>query len=393
MFKMLVNMMCLAAALVLPPKDDVLPVANNTWSYFQRVTYPNGLPDDRIDYKGGQAILPDRTTPSNIGFYLFSVDCAYRLKLIDEPEAIRRVKETIHTLSHMERRHGFFLNWYKASDSTPLTEWVPGTPIPPFLSSIDNAWLAASLFMVREKFPDVKVDVSKILEDMDFRFFYDTQQDFFRGGWDDKEKKYTFYHYGILNSETRLVSYIAIYSKQVPQSHLHKLVRVKRDDLLVSSYGSMFEALVVPLFVPEFEESTRWKEELTNYAKFQIDNPVGDFWGMSYSDDARGVYKEFGCDRLAQYPAHFETEGVVTPYASFLALQTHPVAARANIAKLKEVCYGEYGFYGAYRPKTGERAKCILTLEQTCIMMAICDQANENPSKKIFKGLVEFNFP
>ncbi len=389
----IVGCVFLAICLLLLPKDSFLPVARHTWHYFSTVTSAIGLPDDRIELEGNQELLPDRTSPTNIGLYLFSISCAKKMEIINSEEANNRVALTMKTLSIMERRHGFYLNWYKASTGIAMTEWCHGTPISAFLSSIDNAWLAIALIHVKNEYPEQSESASKILGEMDFKFFYDHEQDFFYGGYDDDLKSYTPYHYGILNSETRLVSYVAIKLGQVPKSHLHKLVKVKRDDLLVSCYGSMFEALAVPLFVPEIEESLKWKEEHSKYVKYQIETKVGNFWGMSYSDDTRGTYKEFGIDRLGQYPAHFEGEGVVTPYASFLALQTDPIKSKENIDNLMKVCYGKYGFFGAYRPHTNEKAKCILTLEQGCIMMAIADSCNHNPSKPWLHGLVEKNFP
>jgi hypothetical protein len=346
-----------------------------------------------MEVDNGKVFLPDRTSPTNIGLYLYAVSCAKRLDLIDQVEAVSRVKQTLTTLSQMERHHGFYLNWYKASTASTMREWEPGRSLVPFLSSVDNAWLAISLFHVEHEYPQLAALTSSILDTMDFRFFYDEAAECFYGGYDTARDKFTDYHYRILNSETRLISYVAIHAGQVPKSHLNKLIRTKQDGRLLSCYGSMFEALAVSLFVPEIEQSPFWRAELANYLDYQIENSIDGIWGISYSDDTKGVYKEFGLKKLSQYPTHFEIDGVVTPYASFLATQINPELALVNIARLSGMCYCDgYGFFGAYRPATKERSKSIFTLEQGCIMMTLADMQKENPSKKIFEGMVCLDF-
>lgn len=382
----------LLAICSLRPKYDLVPVASDTWDYFKTATYENGLTDDRM-VLGDGVELPDRTSPTNIGMYLFSVSCAKRLAIIGEQEARIRVAKTLLTLATLERDKGFYYNWYTASDGKTMSEWVPGRPIPRFLSSVDNAWLAASLIHVEREYPHEAPLASSLLAGMDFGFFYDAPVGLFYGGYDCDQNQFTKFHYGILNSETRLVSYVARKRREIPDSHFTKLTKETRNGSLLSSYGSMFEALGVSLFVPEIESSPRWKECLKEYASKQKGHKVGGFWGTSYSDDARGVYKEYGIPSLARYPAHFEEDGVVTPYASFLAIQVLPEESLENIAKLDEVCRNRFGFFGAYRPETGEKANCILTLEQGMIMMAIADYENKNPSKVVFEGLVTNVFP
>ena len=38
-----------------------------------------------------------------------------------------------------------FYNWYDPASGTKLTTWpVDGSPVHPFLSSVDNGWMAAA---------------------------------------------------------------------------------------------------------------------------------------------------------------------------------------------------------------------------------------------------------
>jgi len=78
---------------------------------------------------------------------------------------------------------------------------------------------------------------------MNFGVFYDLTTELMRGGfWEDqrpgsvvgaitdqKGQKHTVFftehHYGMLNSETRIVSYIGMARKQIPSTHYSRLDR------------------------------------------------------------------------------------------------------------------------------------------------------------------------
>ncbi len=168
--------------------------------------------------------------------------------------------------------------------------------------------------------------------------------------------------------------------------------------------GGMFEALMANEVVPE----TSWglhsfglADERTfqvqmRYAIEQLHYPV---WGMSPSstaDDAGG-YGGYGVEGLA-FPYYgggadashpneglsqchgCATEDVVTPHASFLALDVAPQEAFANISALRSeypAVYGADGFFDAVNPTTGAVGHRYLVLDQSMIMAAL-DNALEN---------------
>ena len=114
------------------------------------------------------------TTPADIAAYLWSVLAAERLKLIGTEECRSRLQRTLSTLASMERHNGFYLNDLDPRTGATLRiSPFDASPRRPLVSSVDNAWLATALVMVINVEPTLRSEASKVLEAMDFRFFYD----------------------------------------------------------------------------------------------------------------------------------------------------------------------------------------------------------------------------
>jgi len=170
--------------------------------------------------------------------------------------------------------------------------------------------------------------------------------------------------------------------------------------------GGMFEGLMVNEVVPETSwgqrsfglADARTVQVQIKYATEQLHLPV---WGMSPSStaDDSGGYATYGVEGL-QFPyvggganaanpslglsqCHgCATEDVVTPHASFLALDVAPQPAYANIVKLRSLypgLYGAVGFFDAVNPTTGAVGHRALVLDQSMIMAAL-DNALVNRS-------------
>jgi hypothetical protein len=162
--------------------------------------------------------------------------------------------------------------------------------------------------------------------------------------------------------------------------------------------GGMFEGLMANEVVPETSWGSqsfgvadrRTVDVQIKYAKEQLHSPV---WGMSPSStpDDTGGYAGYGVEGLtfpyfglgadAGHPnlglsqCHgCATEDVVTPHASFLALDAAPQEAYANIQTLHERypgVYGAGGFFDAVNPTTGSVGHRYLVLDQSMIMAAL----------------------
>ncbi|HEX9097535.1 MAG TPA: glucoamylase family protein [Candidatus Dormibacteraeota bacterium] len=155
--------------------------------------------------------------------------------------------------------------------------------------------------------------------------------------------------------------------------------------------GGMFEGLMANEVVPETTwgprsfglADARWAQVQIMYETQSLHYPV---WGISPSStaDDSGQYMAYGAYGQA-YP-YAEKKGlsncygcangedVVTPHASFLALDVAPQQAYANIQALRTLypgVYGPVGFFDAVNPTTGSVGHRDLVLDQSMIMAAL----------------------
>jgi hypothetical protein len=107
-------------------------------------------------------------------------------------------------------------------------------------------------------------------------------------------------------------------------------------------------------------------------------------WGMSPCvSPTLGDYAEFGVPPLG---VRGYAPGVVTPHASALALAVAPEAAAANLRRLAEIhdVYGEWGFYDAVDPDSGQVAHAYLALDQTMTLIALANRLRAGRIQELF---------
>jgi hypothetical protein len=423
--------------------------AQDTWRSFELMVDPGtGLPADNASPGGDRAAY---TSPTNIAAYVWSTVAARDLDLIGQREAHARLVRTLQTLGHLERGpHGQFFNWYDPATGRRLTTWpTDGSPLTPFLSTVDNGWLAAALLIVARADPALHQQATSIEQTMDFGVFYDAASGHLYGGaWteppagcsqpDGQGLFFTCHRYDTINTEPRIASYIGIAQGSIPPEHYYRQVRAfgpscdwswtetqpvgttrtyrgvevfegaypYRGMQIVPSWGgSMFEALMVPLLVPEEQWGPRsWGVNHPLYARAQIEHGLDEahygYWGFSPADNPSGGYREYGVDAIGMNPDGYASNndntfvdhgydgcrppqpeptaypnGVVTPHASFLALDFTPQQALDNLARLRRdfQIYGEGGFFDSVNVQTGEVARHWLALDQGMIMAAIAN--------------------
>ena len=231
---------------------------------------------------------------------------------------------------------------------------------------------------------------------------------------------YSEYHYGTFYSEPRAVRYRAIGKGDVPREHWFMLARtfpmtwawqtqipkeVKTKTYLgyptkggyysyggmkfIPSWGgSMFEALMPTLVVDEKKlapkglglNDERHAKIQIKYALEELKYPV---FGMSPSSVPGGGYSEFGVTLLG---IKGYKSGVVTPHATFLALEFAPKECIKNLRKMLELydAYGEYGFYDAIDPKNGRVSTRYLCLDQAMSFIALNNYLNQGAIRKRF---------
>jgi hypothetical protein len=439
-----------------PRHDELRDYSKRTWASFVAMTdRSSGLPADILRSDGSRSV---QTSTTNIGAYMWSAVTARRLGFISRRELERRLSRTIATLERMERYAdtGQYYNWYDHRTGEKLTFWPPEPQreFHPILSSVDNGWLAVGLKVVAQTVPAVARRARALYEDMDFGFYYVPERNRVLFHFRPDDPAASPCCYDTVVSESRIVDYIGIGRGQLPQKTYYgrwrtfpdtceyadqetKPVGVWRsyfgvdvfegaylynDSLLVPSWGgSMFEALMPALFVPEETWARRsWghnhpltvdaqvfhgmEEAGYGYWGFSpANNPEGDYgvWGvdgagmdpngMPSNVDATLVDHGFpGCpDRPAKPdpPPSAYTNGVVTPHAAFLALRYAPHETRANLRRLARDfpgLYGRWGFRDSLNVQTGRVSDAYLSLDQGMIMAALGNALGDDVLRRAF---------
>jgi Putative glucoamylase/Protein of unknown function (DUF3131) len=461
--------LALAVPVAAAPKGTLERYARDTWRSFVHLVDPStGLPADNISGSLNGTTRSAYTSPTNIGMYFWANLAARDLGFIGADEATARIAKTLTTLEGMERHEpsGQFWNWYSPRTGDVLTTWPepPNNPVTPFASSVDNGWLASGLLMVANAVPELHDRAWDLATSMDFGCYYDPNAKgpdagagLIRGGFwltpqggsvpgdycgMGETVQYTGHHYGSFNTEPRIASYIGIALDQIPEEHYFGGWRTFPDtcdwswpetkpigewreylgvDVFEGAYpyddqlvvptwgGSMFEALMVPLVVPEEEWGPdSWAVTHPLYVESQIeyglDEATYGYWGFSPSSNPAGGYREYGVDVLGMDTAGYTSDvdrltsiesgwddpacyrapqsitdygqGVVTPHAAFLALDFDHEAALTNLAKLASDfpgLYGRGGFKDAVNVATGQVADRYLALDQGMVIAAIAN--------------------
>jgi hypothetical protein len=415
--------------------------ARDTWAGFVAMTdEETGLPADSLRSDGLRSV---QTSTTNIGAYMWSTVVAERLGIIGHAEAARRVAQTISTLETMERHEGSgqYYNWYDHRTGAKLTVWPEsGDAMTPILSSVDNGWLAAALQVVSNTVPEVAARAHAIYQSMDFGFYYrpEVNRIAFHVAPDTGASPCC---YDTIVSESRIASYIGIAKGELPAKEYFgawrtfpafpdscdwdwqetRPVGVNRTYLGVNVFegayqyenfkvvpgwgGSMFEALMPSLFVPEEKwgpESWKVNHPLTVAAQIHhgmVEAEYG-YWGFSPANIPEGGYREYGVDAIGMDPAGYTsnaqrttvdrgfegcrpavpdpapsayTNGVVTPHAAFLALPWAPGPTLANLAAIKSdfASYDRWGFRDSINVDSGVVSNFYLSLDQGIVMAAI----------------------
>jgi hypothetical protein len=344
------------AATAAPGADRTLKAyAEDTWRSLAAMTDPHtGLVADNIH--GDLSTPSTYTSPTNIGGYMWSAVVARDLGIISGSEATARVSKTLDTLAGL-RHHtasGMYYNWYDPRDGSVVTVWPDdGSTVTPFLSSVDNGWLAAALRVVEGAMPQLRAKADRILRAMNFGFYYNpaastpfgTRGLIAGGFWDTQPPGcsvmrsgvwFTCNHYDITVTEPRIATYLGIGAGQIPPQAYFNTMRTLPDNCDYSwqemepqgfdtthlgvpvyegSYryrgitfvpswgGDMFEALMPDLFVPEERWGPdSWGRNHPATVAAQIEHGLNDaqygYWGFSPASNPFGGYAAWGVDAM-----------------------------------------------------------------------------------------------
>ena len=392
-------------------------VARDSWLYFENlIDTKTHLPIDHIRV-GGTLGIGSYVSPTNIALYWLCNVAAYDLSLISKQQAVENIRSSLESFEKLNRwGGGFWYNFYQTRNLRVTRQYV---------SAVDNGWLAAALVVVRQAFPDAFRDkASELLKHLNFSDFYDPSNGQLRLGFDAEKGAFSPYHYGLLVTEARLASYVAIGKKDLKKEHWTRIYRTLPqewdwqkqvpagterilfghrifegvytylDKKFVPSWGgSLFEFLAPALILEEQELAPRGLGKNNQIAtdlqiEYALHQKMYPVWGIAPASVGNGrawVYREYGVPGLGAkgYP----DQGVIAPYASFLALATRPEAAIRNLREMLTRypdVYGEYGFYDSVNVIKQKVNHQFLLLDQAMSFLAIANYLKDGTIRKHF---------
>ncbi len=118
-------------------------VARRTWHFFSAFVGKNTswLPPDNYQV-AYQDRLAMRTSPTNIGLWMTSVLGAYDSGYLTIDQVLKRLTNTMATISRLDLYQGHLLNWYDIERLAPLE--------PRYVSTVDSGNLLGALWALRQ---------------------------------------------------------------------------------------------------------------------------------------------------------------------------------------------------------------------------------------------------
>ncbi len=304
-------------------------------------------------------------------------------------------------------KKGNFRKWSDLDAALTLNELRAGVQIrlAGKLSNYNKKILLSSLVMI-DKHIRLSQETSsacrRLYEAMDFSYLYDRQQKLFHISYSASKNQLDPNHYDTFASETRIASFIAIATGQVPIDHWRALSRplaAYRGRLVMMSWsGSLFEYLFSQIFLANIKGSFLLKI-YRQAVRMQIDysNQLGIPWGISEccsmqkNESGDHVYAPHGVPLLGLKP-NVKNSLVVSPYSSAMALEIEPKKAYDNLRRLRrDGAYGKYGFYEAvdYNDRLGGEIKgrpveVVFVHHQAIILLSIFNYLNGGLIRDVF---------
>ena len=245
-------------------------------------------------------------------------------------------------------------------------------------------------------------DAARLAEEMDFCLLYNRRKKLLSIGYEVPTRRLHTACYDLLASEARTAAFVAIAKGDIPQEswfHLGRTQTLYRGrSMLLSWTGTMFEYLMPSLWM-KTSPHTLLEQSMRNVVETQrlYFGRKFPFWGISESahaevgENGSYQYRAFGLPALAlkrmETPSH-----VITPYATFLALETNFAAAIRNLSRMWQRGWvGLYGLYEAVEYK-GSRlgrsevalVKCWMAHHLAMSLMAVTNRLLRSPFQRYF---------
>jgi hypothetical protein len=212
-------------------------IAADTWRFYRYdadIDPVTDLPRDNIGFFGAPA-QGNYTSPTNIGLYLWSIVAARDLHLISRREELGRIDRLVTTVEQLRKWNGFLLSWYDTTNGHCITgpggaDCENASLTGQLISTVDNGWYGSGLVVARQALDksrchecrELRERLTALLDAMDYGVFYDagdqcsdiTAGQMYGGFLVDQGP--AGFHYGLLNTETRIAAYMGIGTHTMP---------------------------------------------------------------------------------------------------------------------------------------------------------------------------------
>jgi cyclic beta-1,2-glucan synthetase len=244
----------------------------------------------------------------------------------------------------------------------------------------------------------------RLADEMDFELLLNHRRKLVSVGFDVETRHLHPACYDLLGTESRTAVFVAIAKEDIPQESWFLLGRAHTLDngrpVLLSWTGTLFEYLMPALWMRTYP-NTLLERSRTAAVRSQQTYAArkGVPWGISesayYKLDEAGNYQyyAFGLPHLAL--RRRETNAlVISPYSTFLALNTDPAGALRNLHRMADLgWFGSHGFYEAADFTSAKRkfwkgqpqlVRCWMAHHQGMSLLALANFLNDNVVQKWF---------
>ncbi|MCH5164170.1 MAG: hypothetical protein J1F36_04060 [Clostridiales bacterium] len=348
-------------------------IAADTWIFFEKQLREenNFLPFDNYQEEGDIGYAP-RTSPTDIGFMITSLVCAYKMEFINDNDFTFYAGKILSSIEGADKWKGNLYNWVDIYSLKRLNGYV---------SAVDSGNLLASLILLRNvSSGEIAKRADALIIATDLGAFFDEDRGLLFIGYDNDGKSFDSNHYDMLGSESMLTYLIGIGTGKLKSSCFRNLsgrcVRYKGVSLY-SWTGGAFEYMMSALYFKYCKGGLLHSSAkvVLKANKLYAKRSGLPFWGTSESQynavDGSGnyQYKAFGVPNIAL--SNEKRKAVASPYASMLFLPFFPREVAVNLNKIYEHdLKGEEGLYEAYDDGV---IKTYMSHHQGMILAALCN--------------------
>jgi len=244
----------------------------------------------------------------------------------------------------------------------------------------------------------------KLADEMDFKFLLNSRRKLVSVGFDVETHRLHPACYDLLGTESRTAVFVAIAKEDIPQESWFLLGRAHTLDggrpVLLSWTGTLFEYLMPSLWMRSYSNTLLERSRATAVRSQQTYAArKGIPWGISESayfklDEAGNYqYYAFGLPHLALRKREMNAL-VISPYSTFLALDTDPVGAVRNLRRMADMgWFGSRGFYEAadftsmrrkFWQDRHQLVRCWMAHHQGMSLLALANFLNDSVVQKWF---------